>query len=93
MENEDKIPRNRRCGRHCSGETRGELGLTQAQLATKAGVGRRFIVDLEAGHDRAELPKVLSVLDALDIHAPVLPPATKRTRMEDVDLDQVLRDY
>lgn len=74
-------------------EARGELGLTQAQLATKAGVGRRFIVDLEAGHDRAELAKVLTVLEAVNIHASVLPPATKRTRPEDVDLDKVLSEY
>lgn len=74
-------------------EARIDLGLTQAQLATKAGVGRRFIVDLEAGHDRAELAKVLTVLDAVDIHASVLPPAVKRTRPQDVDLDKALRDY
>lgn len=68
-------------------EARTEFGLTQAQLAVKAGVGRRFIVDLEAGHDRAELAKVLEVLRALGIHASVSPPAVKRTRPQDVDLD------
>lgn len=52
---------------------RHELGLTQAQLAAKAGVGRRFIVDVEAGHDRAELGKVLAVLDALGLQPRAVP--------------------
>jgi HTH-type transcriptional regulator/antitoxin HipB len=74
-------------------EERDAHGLTQAQLAEKAGVGRRFIVDLEAGHQRAELAKVLDVLDALDIHAAVLPPAVKRTHPQDVDLDKVIDGF
>ncbi|MFT4234152.1 MAG: HipA N-terminal domain-containing protein [Microbacterium sp.] len=42
-------------------------GLSQAQLAARAGVGRRFVVDVESGHDRAELGKVLVLLDVLDV--------------------------
>ncbi len=52
---------------------RSEQHLSQAQLAERAQVGRRFIIDLEAGHPRAELGKVLRVLEALDIHATALP--------------------
>lgn len=43
------------------------MHLTQVQLAERAGVGRKFVVELEAGHPRAELSKVLDVLRALDI--------------------------
>ncbi|RZU60849.1 helix-turn-helix transcriptional regulator [Zhihengliuella halotolerans] len=42
--------------------------LTQAQLAKSAGVSRVFIGEVEAGHERAELGKVLSVLDVLGLN-------------------------
>ncbi|WP_153110907.1 helix-turn-helix transcriptional regulator [Propionivibrio limicola] len=41
------------------------LGLTQPQLALAAGVGVRFIVDLEAGKPTVRLENVLRVLQAL----------------------------
>ncbi|MBV6447004.1 MAG: hypothetical protein FCKEOINB_00613 [Nitrosomonas sp.] len=44
---------------------RKQLGLTQSQLALAAGVGLRFIVDLEAGKPTLRLEQVLRVIDAL----------------------------
>ena len=44
---------------------RKQLGLTQPQLALAAGVGVRFIVDLEAGKRTLRLENVLRVIDAL----------------------------
>jgi len=44
---------------------RKQLGLTQPQLALAAGVGVRFIVDLEAGKPTLRLELVLRVIDAL----------------------------
>jgi len=44
---------------------RKQLGLTQPQLALAAGVGVRFIVDLEAGKPTLRLENVLRVLHAL----------------------------
>jgi HTH-type transcriptional regulator / antitoxin HipB len=44
---------------------RKHLGLTQPQLALAAGVGVRFIVDLEAGKPTLRLENVLRVIDAL----------------------------
>ena len=41
------------------------LALTQPQLALAAGVGVRFIVDLEAGKRTLRLENVLRVIDAL----------------------------
>ncbi|MCW5599780.1 MAG: helix-turn-helix transcriptional regulator [Nitrosomonas sp.] len=41
------------------------LSLTQPQLALAAGVGVRFIVDLEAGKPTVRLENVLRVLQAL----------------------------
>ena len=44
---------------------RKQLGLTQPQLALAAGVGVRFIVDLEAGKPTLRLETVLNVIAAL----------------------------
>jgi y4mF family transcriptional regulator len=41
------------------------LGLTQADLAMAAGVGLRFVVELEAGKPTVRLELVLRVIDAL----------------------------
>ena len=44
---------------------RKQLRLTQPQLALAAGVGVRFVVDLEAGKPTLRLENVLRVIDAL----------------------------
>jgi len=44
---------------------RKHLGLTQSELALAAGVGLRFVVDLEAGKPTVRLAQVLRVIDAL----------------------------
>lgn len=44
---------------------RKQLGLTQPQLALAAGVGVRFIVELEAGKPTLRLETILRVLHAL----------------------------
>lgn len=44
---------------------RRQLGLTQSDLALAAGVGLRFVVDLEAGKPTVRLEQVLRVIDAL----------------------------
>lgn len=44
---------------------RKQLGLTQSQLALAAGVGVRFVVDLEAGKTTLRLGNVLRVVQAL----------------------------
>lgn len=56
---------------------RKQLGLTQPQLALAAGVGVRFIVELEAGKPTVRLGHVMRVVDALggEIQLAGLPPA------------------
>lgn len=44
-------------------EKRKHLGLTQTDLAEKAGVGLRFVRDLEQGKPTLRLDKVNQVLD------------------------------
>lgn len=44
---------------------RKSIGLTQPQLALAAGVGVRFMVELEAGKPTLRLEHILRVIDAL----------------------------
>ena len=46
-------------------QTRKALHLTQSELALAAGVGARFLVELEAGKPTVRLEHVLRVIDAL----------------------------
>lgn len=46
---------------------RGAAGLTQAELARQASVGRQWLCALEGGHQRAEIGLVLRVLGALGL--------------------------
>lgn len=48
-------------------ERRKRQSLTQADLAGVSGVGVRFIVDLEAGKETAQIGKVLHILKMLGI--------------------------
>lgn len=50
---------------HAVRTARKQLGLTQPQLALAAGVGVRFIVELEAGKPTLRLENILRVLNAL----------------------------
>ena len=56
-------------------ETRRAQGLRQDQLAGAAGVGVRFVVELEAGKVTAQLGKALAVLAALGCTLRIEPPA------------------
>ena len=49
-------------------------GLRQYELAGAAGVGLRFIVDLEAGKPTAQIGKALQVLQALGCSFDIVPP-------------------
>ena len=53
-------------------------GLRQDELAGAAGVGLRFIVDLEAGKPTAQLGKALQVLEALGCQFEIVPPPERK---------------
>lgn len=57
--------------------TRKRLGLRQAETAAAAGVGVRFLSELESGKPTAELGKTLAVLHALGIRIELHPPDTE----------------
>lgn len=74
---------------------RRELDLSQAQLAERAGVSRKWIYEFEAGKPAAELGLLLRVLDVLGL-------ALELTSSEDhpaagsgvtVDLDALLEEH
>lgn len=62
------------------------LGWTQTQLATSAGVGRRWIIDLEAGKPTAALGLVLRTISALSLEVTLAP----RSATDSSLLDEVL---
>ncbi|MGV0960153.1 MAG: helix-turn-helix transcriptional regulator [Limnohabitans sp.] len=61
----------------CHPHRRKQIALTQPQLALAAGVGVRFVVELEAGKSTVRLAQVLRVIQALggEIHIHGLPAA------------------
>ena len=54
--------------------TRKAAGLRQDELAGAAGVGLRFVVELERGKPTAQIGKALQVLHALGCSFEIAPP-------------------
>lgn len=73
---------------------RQELGLSQAELARRAGVSRKWISEFETGKPTAELGLVLRVLDELGFQLDLRgdSPTTSRDR-DSVDLDTLLERF
>ena len=65
-----------------------DKGLSQQTLADMAGVSRKFLIDLEAGHNRAELGKTLVVMATLGLTLAATDPIPRGT-----DFDPARRDY
>ena len=74
-------------------------GMTQADLARAAGVGRQWIVAIEAGKPRAELGKTFQALAALDLSLSVHgrgvpePQSGPRVRIAVADVEAVVRAH
>ena len=58
--------------------TRERAGLTQVELARTAGVSREWLVKLESGRSRAEMPRVLDVLSVLGVALDARPDDARR---------------
>ena len=79
-------------------QARHARGMTQADLARAAGVGRQWIVAIEAGKQRAELGKTFQALAALDlslsIHGEGIPePVSPQARIAVPDIEAVVRAH
>ncbi|MDZ4826179.1 MAG: helix-turn-helix domain-containing protein [Actinomycetota bacterium] len=72
---------------------RQELRLTQAELAARAGVSRKWVSEFEAGKPTAELASVLRVLDELGLGVDVTPVAAPRPSPRRVNLDALLDEH
>ncbi len=63
-------------------------GLSQTELAARAGVGRPWLSELETGKRTVELGRALSVLSALDLAITFVPSPT--TDASGINLGQIL---
>lgn len=84
--------------RHLAATVRGrrqDLGLTQGELATRAGVSRPWLSELEGGKATAEIGLVLRVVEALGLRMELRAPdiADAAPERQPVDLDALLDDY
>jgi HTH-type transcriptional regulator/antitoxin HipB len=68
-------------------DQRHEAGLTQTDLAARAGVSRRWLSDLEAGKPTTEVGLVLRVVGALGLIVDLRP-----APHQDIDLDELLNN-
>jgi transcriptional regulator with XRE-family HTH domain len=74
------------------------LGLSQAELAERAGVSRQWVSGFEAGNPGAELRLVIALLDSLGLRLLVGEPAGSDRDRPDaaggaVDLDTLLDEH
>jgi HTH-type transcriptional regulator / antitoxin HipB len=74
---------------------RADLGLSQAELASRAGVSRKWIYEFEAGKSTAGIGTLLRVFDALGLALDVAPrdDAHPRAGRGTVDLDALIDEH
>jgi HTH-type transcriptional regulator / antitoxin HipB len=73
---------------------RTDLGMSQAELAKRTGVSRKWIYEFEAGKPTAEFGLLLRVLDALGLGIELTPSdRTTDAAPTTVDLDAVIDEY
>jgi len=72
---------------------RTDLGMSQAELATRTGVSRKWIYEFEAGKPTAEFGLLLRVLDALGLGIELTPSGRIDAAETTVDLDAVIDEY
>ena len=72
---------------------RTDLALSQAELARRAGVARKSIVELESGKTQPELGLTLRVLEKLGLTLGVDLGTEGRAQKRAVDLDTLLAEH
>ena len=70
-----------------------DLGLNQAELAERAGVSRKWLVEFEAGKPSAELGLAMRVLDELGLALDVTSEADSSSSGGLIDPDTVLEEH
>jgi HTH-type transcriptional regulator/antitoxin HipB len=70
------------------------LGMSQADLARRAGVSRPWVSQVEAGKPTAQLSMVIRLLEALDLQIEIAEPGSEAAdETASVDLDELLEEY
>ena len=72
---------------------RASLGLSQADLAKRAGVSRPWLSNVEAGKPTAEFGRIIRLLDALGLSLHLDLTSSDITGADTVDLDALLSEY
>ena len=73
---------------------RRDLRMSQAELALRAGVSRKWIYEFEAGKPNAELGLILRVMDALGFQLELsLDEQARATVGHAVDLDVLINEH
>jgi HTH-type transcriptional regulator/antitoxin HipB len=73
---------------------RRDLGMSQADLAARAGVSRKWIYEFEAGKPNAELGLILRVMDVLGIQIELSLEQARGAGLDHaVDLDALINEH
>jgi HTH-type transcriptional regulator / antitoxin HipB len=72
---------------------RQDLGLTQAELAMRAGVSRKWVYEFEAGKPTAELRLIMRVLDVLGLTLELGYQGDARSNPTVADLDSLIEEH
>jgi len=74
---------------------REQLGLSQEDVARRAGVSRKWVTDFETGKSGGYLRSVLRVIDVLgmEIHLTTAGETAREPTSEPIDLDELLDHY
>jgi HTH-type transcriptional regulator / antitoxin HipB len=71
-------------------DTRTKRGSTQAEVAARVGVSRKWIIDLEAGKRTADLSLVLRTLRALGLELDAKDRSHRLAGRTDVDINSIV---
>ncbi len=73
-------------------ERRKDLGLGQAELANRIGTSRRWLIEVEHGHPRAELGLALRALDELGIRLASRVVSSSPNKQIGPDIDAIISE-
>src|ERR1700681_152768 len=95
MSDDDESAIDRRAGEAAAGfgarirSRRKALAMRQDELALSTGVGRRFLIELEAGKSSCQLGRSLLVAEALGLRAGDIPASGARSQSSTAELPEL----